>query len=703
MATKTQQSPVVKQIDKQFLVCGICLDRYKVPKVLPCLHTFCQKCLQNYVPPESLSLSCPICRQQSILPIEGVAGLQNNFFITNLMEVLERPENNNEAEGGGHSQALQCSTHEGTSLEYYCDSCETVVCRECTVTEHNDHHTILLQDVIEEHKAQLRRILEEAKSQIPSLKDAINQVATVSDKLSENRTSAEGEITEKFRTLDQYVKERRDNLIKNVETIHDAKQDILQKQKATLEQELSSILSNCEFTEQALSSDNETQVLLVKKQMTMRLQELAQMSVNLHPEENDFIQFSCELDNIEKSISNLGGVHSNSAIPHETVATGEGLKRAVIGEQTVITVTTKNYQGDLVNKGKAVLKADMQKPDGTKDAVQVLDNRNGTYDVVYKMGLEGIHYLIVKLFNVHIKGSPYRIKSVKDAGGVMAKSPGSKIPRSNVKQRATRRPHSAAGSLRTYRKANPIEDDLILIIGSRGRNRGEFTNPQGVACTTNGRIIVADSNNQCMQVFTNHGDCKLKFGVRGRSNGQLQRPTGVAVANNGNYVIADYDNKWINIFASDGKYINKIGTGKLIGPKGVAVDQNNNIIVADNKASMIYVFTANGKLLNKFGSRGTDDEQLCGPHFVAVTNKNQIVVTDFHNHCVKVFDQDGALTAMFGSRGEGNGQFNAPTGVAVDVLGNIIVSDWGNSRVQVRCYVSCDNYSVHFAIRIKNH
>eukprot|EP00061_Rhincodon_typus_P005575 g25257.t1 len=82
-------SPVVRQIDKQFLVCSICLDRYNNPKVLPCLHTFCERCLQNYIPPQSLTLSCPVCRQTSILPEKGVSALQNNFFITNLMEVLQ--------------------------------------------------------------------------------------------------------------------------------------------------------------------------------------------------------------------------------------------------------------------------------------------------------------------------------------------------------------------------------------------------------------------------------------------------------------------------------------------------------------------------------------------------------------------------------------------------------------------------------------
>uniref|UniRef100_A0A8C7Q568 RING-type domain-containing protein n=1 Tax=Oncorhynchus mykiss TaxID=8022 RepID=A0A8C7Q568_ONCMY len=84
-------SPVVRQIDQQSLICSICLDRYDNPKVLPCLHTLCERCLPNYIPAHSLTLSCPVCRQTSILPEKGVAALQSNFFITNLMDVLHRP------------------------------------------------------------------------------------------------------------------------------------------------------------------------------------------------------------------------------------------------------------------------------------------------------------------------------------------------------------------------------------------------------------------------------------------------------------------------------------------------------------------------------------------------------------------------------------------------------------------------------------
>ncbi|GLD49361.1 tripartite motif-containing protein 2-like protein [Lates japonicus] len=46
-------SPVVRQIDKQFLVCSICLDHYRNPKVLPCLHTFCERVLMTRGTPVS--------------------------------------------------------------------------------------------------------------------------------------------------------------------------------------------------------------------------------------------------------------------------------------------------------------------------------------------------------------------------------------------------------------------------------------------------------------------------------------------------------------------------------------------------------------------------------------------------------------------------------------------------------------------------
>ncbi|XP_025049506.1 LOW QUALITY PROTEIN: tripartite motif-containing protein 2-like [Alligator sinensis] len=287
---------------------------------------------------------------------------------------------------------------------------------------------------------------------------------------------------------------------------------------------------------------------------------------------------------------------------------------------------------------------------------------------------------------VLLEKNPFRARAVKasdvppspDDVKRRVKSPSS----GHIRQKAVRRPSSMYSSGK--KKENPIEDELIFRVGSRGREKGEFTNLQGISTSSSGRIVVADSNNQCVQVFSNEGQFRLRFGVRGRSPGQLQRPTGVTVDTNGDIIIADYDNRWISVFSPEGKFKTKIGAGRLMGPKGVAVDRNGHIIVVDNKACCVFTFQPNGKLVTKFGSRGTAERQFAGPHFVAVNNKNEIVVTDFHNHSVKVFSADGEFLFKFGSHGEGNGQFNAPTGVAVDANGNIIVADWGNSRIQVQ-------------------
>ncbi|XP_067105916.1 tripartite motif-containing protein 2 isoform X2 [Osmerus mordax] len=686
-------SPVVHQIDKQFLICSICLDRYDNPKVLPCLHTFCEKCLQNYIPAHSLTLSCPVCRQTSILPEKGVAALQSNFFITNLMDVLQRPADSHTHQAAAldtiasvaTGQPLSCPNHGGNVMEFYCPQCETAMCQECTSGEHGDHPTVPLRDVVEQHKASLQGQLDAVKNRLPEIDTALQVLSEILQQLTNQKSSIEGDIHTTFDELQKTLNVRKSVLLMELEVNYGLKQKVLQAQLDTLLQGQEGIKSSCRFTEQALSHGTEAEVLLVKKQMSERLSELAIQDLPLQPGENHQLDFLVETDGLKKSIHNLGTIVTTNAVASETVATGEGLRQCVAGLPTSVTITTKDKDGELCKMGNAAITAEIATPAGSIGDGEILDNKNGTYEYLYTAAKEGSFTLSLRLYDQHIRGSPFKIRAAKSADvsptsdGVKKrlKSPGS----GHVKQKAIKRPASMYSTGK--RKENPIEDDLIFRIGTKGRNKGEFTNLQGVASSAQGKVLIADSNNQCVQIFTNDGQFKSRFGVRGRSPGQLQRPTGVAVHPNGDIIIADYDNKWVSIFSSDGKFKTKIGSGKLMGPKGVSVDRNGHIIIVDNKACCVFIFQPNGKLVTKFGNRGNGDRQFAGPHFAAVNHNNEIIVTDFHNHSVKVFNTEGEFLLKFGSNGEGNGQFNAPTGVAVDINGNIIVADWGNSRIQV--------------------
>ncbi|CAJ0939456.1 unnamed protein product [Ranitomeya imitator] len=586
-------SPVVRQIDKQFLVCSICLERYHVPKVLPCLHTFCEKCLQSYIPPQSLTLSCPVCRQTSILPESGGSALQNNFFITNLMEVLQRsPESGRQEQSAlpcdGHTTAtpLSCPNHQGKrqglfrrdwrianvvpifkkgsnsepgnyrpmiqkickavntredsillqmdldkletwaerwqmrfnndkckvihmgrrnqchhytlngkplgksdrekdlgilvndkltwssqcqaaaakanrimgscltldpeyefvihpytqTMEYYCGPCETAMCVECTEGEHREHCTVPLRDVLEQHKASLRCQLDSIRSRIPQLTSAIDLVGEISRQLSERKNAAVNEICATFEELERALQQRKNALLQDLDAISVSKQKVLQVQLSSLRQGLDNMESSVRFTEQALGHGSETEVLLVRKQMSERLSELASRDFPLHPQQNPQLEFRVETDGLRRSLQNLGALLTTSAVAHASVATGEGLRQALVGHQTSVTVTTKDKDGELVRSGNATLQAQLTAPDGGAQDGEVADNKNGTYEVVYTPRHEGEHHLSLRLYGQPLRGSPYRVRAVKP--GDVPASPRGREAQGEVPQR---RPHPPEG------------------------------------------------------------------------------------------------------------------------------------------------------------------------------------------------------------------------------------------------------------------
>ncbi|XP_017572904.1 tripartite motif-containing protein 2 [Pygocentrus nattereri] len=597
----------------------------------------------------------------------------------------------------GKGSGLLCSQHKGKVPALYCLPCELAVCEDCIVEQHVDHPTDSLMKIVDQQCTALQERLDAAKNRLPQIRGAAQVLRDIQQQLSSQKNSIEEDIHSSFSELHKTLDTRKSVLLMELEVTYGLKQKVLQAQLDTLLKEEAAINSNCSVTGEALDGASEAAVLQTHKDFGERLSELASQGLPLQPEENDQLELMMEVEGLRKSIHNLGAIITTNAVASQTEACGEGLEQSVVGQPTSVIITTRDKSGGLCKTGNAVISAEIFTPDGSVTDGEILDHKNGTYEFLYTLHKEGDFSLALRLYDQHIKGSPFRLKATSSpddspptTSGANAASTGSseggarrrsaKSPGSRSRQKGMRRGGSLFSTPK--KKVNPIEDDLIFRIGTKGRNKGEFTNLQGVAASSDS-ILIADSNNQCVQIFSNQGEFLSRFGVRGRSPGQLQRPTGVAVHPNGDIIIADYDNKWVSIFTSDGKYKAKLGSGRLMGPKGVSVDQNGHVIVVDNKACMVFIFQPSGKLVTKFGSRGNGDRQFAGPHFAAVNNNNEIIVTDFHNHSVKVFSAEGEFLLKFGSNGEGNGQFNAPTGVAVDVNGNIIVADWGNSRIQV--------------------
>ena len=86
MATARQGVKI--DIDEH-VTCTVCMEVYKNPRVLPCLHSYCKKCIKQLIERTSTrgkTFRCPTCRETTDVPEKGADGFPHNFFIQDLCD-----------------------------------------------------------------------------------------------------------------------------------------------------------------------------------------------------------------------------------------------------------------------------------------------------------------------------------------------------------------------------------------------------------------------------------------------------------------------------------------------------------------------------------------------------------------------------------------------------------------------------------------
>ncbi|XP_071176064.1 E3 ubiquitin-protein ligase TRIM56-like [Mytilus edulis] len=115
--------------------CAICLEKLNTPKYLPCLHTFCENCVQTYITAifekdHTQSIECPVCRTTVTIPKEvntpdaWAKVLPLNFLIVGLLE-KEKVESQ-------QKQCMVCERMETKSeASFICVDCSDLLCPNC--------------------------------------------------------------------------------------------------------------------------------------------------------------------------------------------------------------------------------------------------------------------------------------------------------------------------------------------------------------------------------------------------------------------------------------------------------------------------------------------------------------------------------------------------------------------------------------------
>ena len=76
--------------------CSICFDQFQEPKMLPCQHTFCLKCLENVAKlNDCITVDCPLCRKIYKVPARGgVNRFKSNLLMKTLLEAKGKTPSN---------------------------------------------------------------------------------------------------------------------------------------------------------------------------------------------------------------------------------------------------------------------------------------------------------------------------------------------------------------------------------------------------------------------------------------------------------------------------------------------------------------------------------------------------------------------------------------------------------------------------------
>ena len=72
------------------LECAICLETFRDPKALRCLHAYCRKCIQVLLENKENEVKCPQCRKIFAVEDNNPDSLPTVFFINELIEIYNK-------------------------------------------------------------------------------------------------------------------------------------------------------------------------------------------------------------------------------------------------------------------------------------------------------------------------------------------------------------------------------------------------------------------------------------------------------------------------------------------------------------------------------------------------------------------------------------------------------------------------------------
>ena len=728
--------------------CPVCMSKFTDPKQLPCLHSFCLHCLEGIqrTSARQNEISCPVCRKIFTVPGgRNISVLPTNVRLNSLLDVLAIKEstttrvkcgncdirseqcyycfqcclfwcdncislhNGLRANKEHHALALkdfgdedfesilkgpvfcQQNHHEQEELKFFCNDCQVAICNSCVATIHDGHAKVILEEVANERKVQMKSVVDTQKENVQK---KINEIVQLDEQCARVQAQAATVKANAKKLVENIIAIAETNMLDINKAVDKQAKECLEcfeKLKVQIREEIKAQKAAIEKTEALLKRSTSSGIV--------RLSNFSETdSENRHRLDHDLEglrQFVCVENRILIDKATTEGFASfktffSKTNANQSSAHGKGINGATVGLEAQIVLTSRNAEGEQCYEERDCVTVEIRNRQGRDCATieQVQDNKDGTYKISYYAKETGTCQTSVKVNGEHVHGSPFEVqvqtrqyKPVVSFGHF-----GSVIGRLN-------RPWGVAINERNEIAVTDTVNGRVQVFssngiyltsfGKKGYQTGEFLYPSGIAFL-NDNFIVADCDNHRVQVFTDRGVYLSEFGGKGHLDRHLQKPHGLFLASGAeNVVVADRDNDSIKIFFPDGRFKRKIYRPGVFTQPLHCVQLGELLVVSAVNEHCIKVFDLEGNFLYKFGKKGDKEGELNEPRCLSVNKIGQLVICDAGNHRIQVFEPNGKFIAKFGSFGNAKGQFNRPFSAATLKDGRIVVSDIQSHRIQI--------------------
>ena len=395
----SQVKSLAEQVNEE-LTCAICFSRYDKPKVLPCLHLYCQKCLVDMVSSarDKSQIACPQCQEKHTVPPEGVHGFKTYFTINNLLELLHIHESTS-GEAGTNStltcesgldknpaiarcltcscylcseclslhkkmrlttahktltfdeikhsdqitgvrsveKKIYCQDHDEEILKLYCTTCKEAICRDCALVKHQSHKYVFVRDIRPEVNKELETLMQAVQSKEGEFQSQIEYLEEVRRINSSTLESCEKTVNTSCQSLIDAIEMRRAALLQELHRVHEVEEKSITSESDALSMALVRLSNSLRFTRQLVENGDDLEVVTMSAQATETLGVLKKMVVD----KGSFGPVFLKADfggNVNADVDQYGNiVHAPQPVPADIIVK-KLPNKANVGEDVVFEV-----------------------------------------------------------------------------------------------------------------------------------------------------------------------------------------------------------------------------------------------------------------------------------------------------------------------------------------------------------------------------